>query len=70
MEKYYRCNKCGQVITKESSKLEICTSSVLMPARVICGGGFTVEISKEEVIDQFTKWNYTIEEIDNYFINN
>ncbi len=66
-EKYYRCDKCGQMIAKESSKPGICTSSALMPARIICGGSFSKEISKEEVIEQFKKWNYTTEQIDNYF---
>ena len=67
MEKYFRCNKCGQTIAKESSKPNICTSSSFMPVRRICCGSFTIEISKEEVIEQFKKWNYSEEDINNYF---
>ena len=67
MKKYFKCNKCGQMIAKESSKPNVCTSSALLPARRICGGGFTVELSKDDVIEQLKKWNYTQERIDEFF---
>ena len=55
------------MIAKESSKPNVCTSSALLPARRICGGGFTVELSKDDVIEQLKKWNYTQERIDEFF---
>lgn len=66
-ERYYRCNKCGASIARESSKPSICTSSALMPARRICGGSFTRELTKEEVVEQLKQWNYSDEEIKDFF---
>jgi hypothetical protein len=68
MEKYYRCNKCGQFVAKESSKPSICTSSALMPARRICGGAFSIEISEKEIIEQLKNWGYSSEQIDEFLV--
>lgn len=67
MEKYFKCNKCGQMLAKESERPNVCTSSALMPARRICGGSFTVELSKEEVINKFKEWGYTQDRIGDFF---
>ena len=67
MEKYYKCNKCGQAIAKSTTKPGVCTSSGMMPVRQICGGGLTTELTKEEVIEQFKEWNYTDEQIEKFF---
>ncbi|NJL76041.1 MAG: hypothetical protein HC892_14505 [Saprospiraceae bacterium] len=67
MERYFKCNKCGQAIARESSKPNVCTSSAFLPVRGICGGGFTFELSKDEVVEQLKKWNYTQERIAEFF---
>lgn len=69
MEIYYKCDKCGQMITKESGKSKMCVSDALMPARRICGGSFTVEISKDDVITQFKMWGLSQERIDEFLTN-
>lgn len=66
MGKYYKCSKCGQSVTNESSKPSMCTSSALMPVRNICGGAFSIELTEEEIIEQLKEWNYSSEQINEF----
>lgn len=57
MEMFYMCPKCGS-ITKESNKNEIC-SQIDLITHSICGGTFDVELTKEEVIEELKRYNYS-----------
>lgn len=58
MEKYYRCNKCGQYITKTNNTegFGMCTGSVTYRTSGICGGSFSIEMTKTEYDTQLKEW--------------
>lgn len=57
--KYFRCNKCGQSITKvenEKQMNSMCTSGTSYRVSGICGGGFSNEMTEEEYNAQLKEW--------------
>lgn len=48
MEKYYRCWKCGNSVTKgEQNKGALCTMPVTYRISGVCGGSLTEEITEQ-----------------------
>ncbi len=64
-ERYFRCNKCGKTIAKvkEWDHAGMCTIGFIGRTSGICGGGFTIEISKEEYYNQLKEWDQTVNEL-------
>jgi len=59
LPKYFRCNKCGQYITKverPSQRDGMCTGDASYRTSGICGGSFTVEMTEEEYNAQLQEW--------------
>jgi hypothetical protein len=57
--KYFRCNKCGQHITKVENYTQLngmCTGSVTYRTSGICGGSFTNEMTEEQYNAQLKEW--------------
>lgn len=57
--KFFRCDKCGQRITKVDSEKQMnsmCTGSVTYRSSGICGGSFSVEMTEEEYNKQLKDW--------------
>jgi hypothetical protein len=57
--KYFRCDKCGQYITKAetcSQRSGICTGPMAARTYGICGGSFTIEMTEEEYNAQLKEW--------------
>jgi hypothetical protein len=63
MEKYYRCWKCGNTITKgEKNKDSICTASASWRISGICGGSLSDEISETVYNSIIENWEKLKEE--------
>jgi hypothetical protein len=63
-ERYFRCDKCGNFITKVDhgqSRGGMCTGPMAVRTSGICGGGFTIEMTKEEYNTQLKEWGHKIE---------
>lgn len=57
--KYFRCNKCGQYITKVDNidqSYTMCTGAFAGRTSGICGGSFTIEMTEEEYNTQLKDW--------------
>lgn len=59
LPKYYRCDKCGQYITKVEKPCQrqgLCTGSFAGRTSGICGGSFSVRMTEEEYNAQLKEW--------------
>lgn len=57
--RYFRCNKCGQYITKVENEKQLgvmCTGSFPWRTSGICGGSMTNEMTEEEYNTQLKAW--------------
>jgi hypothetical protein len=66
MEMFYQCSKCG-AITKESNKNDLCPQQIDLLSDTLCGGTFNIELTKEEVIQELKRDNYSEESIIEFF---
>lgn len=65
--KYFRCNKCGQTITKAEYPSQVsgmCMANASYRVSGICGGSFTVEMTEEEYNAQIQEWENNRKEKD------
>lgn len=59
LPKYYRCDKCGQYITKVETPNQMggmCTGDASYRISGICGGSFSIEMTEEEYNAQLKEW--------------
>ncbi len=57
--KYFRCNKCGQFITKVDDARQMngmCVGPFAARISGICGGSFTNEMTEKEYNAQLKEW--------------
>lgn len=57
--RFFRCNKCGQYITKVENEKQLggmCTGPMAVRTSGICGGSMTKEMTEEEYNTQLKEW--------------
>lgn len=62
-ERYFRCNKCGLFITKVTNGEDrggMCTGTMAVRTSGVCGGGFTIGMTKAEYIAQLKEWGHIV----------
>jgi transcription elongation factor Elf1 len=61
-ERYFKCDGCGKTITKMSSSLKVIGCGY-------CKGYFSIELTKDEIVEIIKEWGYSKREINDFFKN-
>jgi hypothetical protein len=57
-KRYFKCYKCGALTETDNGEKANFMCCASMPVRIsgICGGGFSIEITKDEYTSTIKKW--------------